>query len=99
MTNIVALVVTALVTNVLNVQVHDGCGVCATNPAHVELVPAPRNVRREETVVLEQTSLVGIRFEFEGIPHAMPLPEPLVFHNRTVSRVVRRYKKVEEEVK
>ena len=112
MTNIIALIAVTLVTNVSNVQVHEGCSICATNPTHAgpDLTEFPsiarlpvnaRLVRQETTEVLEQTIVTGLRFEYEGVPTAMALPQPVPIHNRTVSRVVRRFKvkQVEEELK
>ncbi len=97
MTNIAAVITITLVTNISNVQIHEDCSICETNPAHA-LPIAPRYVRRETTEVLEQAM---VQFEFEGIPHT------LAVNNRTVSRTVRRFKirevvvpkLVEEELK
>ncbi len=106
MTNLFAVVVVTLSTNVTNIQVHENCPICDTDPAHIEtfpsqlsfpppapLPPRPRDVRRE-TIEVVETAVV--KFEWpQGTPRSVP------FHGRVVSTVVKRYKAkvVEEEVK
>jgi len=97
MTNLFAIIVLTLATNVSSVEIQEGSWVSGPGsgqtPDARAYPPDPRRLVREETTVIIETASVA--FEYEGRPYTLP------FHNRTVSRTVRRFrpKLVEEEVK
>ena len=84
MTNVLALILVTLVTNITNVQV--------PNPEPGTRNPEPSLIRVETTEILETST---ITFEWQGQPRVV------AFHNRVVSRVVRKFrtKQIEEEIK
>lgn len=97
------MVVVALTTNVTNIQVHENCLSCESNPNHLDIhtvystwpatiaPPSPRNVRRETVEIVRVTSL---RFDWNGT-------NEIAFNNEILSRTVRKFKtkQIEEEVK
>jgi hypothetical protein len=100
MTNVLAIILVTLVTNVTNVQVPDPSSGFRVPPVLRSRGSTAEGggselgqlIRVETTEVLETST---ITFEWEGISRAV------AFHNRVVSRTVRKFKTklVEEEVK